>query len=60
MRIIIEWQVRVYQVFVEDFEMMLRDKYKHGDFAHDESATLIADLWDAWHELKADLPRGGE
>ena len=60
MRIIIEWRVCVYRRFIDEFEEELRRRYKHGDFAHDETYMLIADLWDAWHELKADLPRGGE
>ena len=60
MRIIIEWQARKYRRFVGDFEEALRLLYKHGDFAHDETDEVIAELWDTWHEMKAELPRGEE
>lgn len=57
MRIIIEWRVRRYQWFVKEFEERLRRRYKYGEFVHEETATLFTDLWDEWHELKADLSR---
>ena len=60
MRIIIEWQARRYRRFIDEYEQLLRRHYKHGNFAHDETINAIADLWDAWHDLKAGLPRGGE
>ncbi len=49
--------VSSYQVFVDEFEGRLRQERKHGDHT-DKAAMLIDNLWDAWHEMKADLPRG--
>ena len=60
MKITFEHGVDEYRRFVHEFELVLRGHYKHGNFAHDETINAIADLWDAWHELKADLPRGEE
>ena len=51
--------VSSYQVFVDEFEGRLRQERKHGDHT-DKAATLIDNLWEAWHEMKDDLPRGGE
>ena len=45
---------------LRSFELALRERYKHGNFEHDETHEVVGDLWDEWHELKADLPRGEE
>ena len=46
--------------FVWNFEQELHKRWKWGEFEHDETHKLIEELWERWHELKSDLPRGGE
>ena len=51
--------VESYRYFIAEFERVLRFEWKHRDNT-DEDALVVDRLWDLWHNLKADLPRGGE
>ena len=47
--------VSSYIILIDEFEMRLRACRKHRDYGH-EVTKLLDELWDFWHELKADLP----
>ena len=49
-----------WRCFVDAFEEKLRRQWKWGEWKHDETHQAIEDLWEDWHELKADLPKSGE
>ena len=47
-----------FRSFIWDFEQALRAKWKWGEWDSEETQKVIEELWETWHEGKANLPRG--
>ena len=42
-----------YKMIIWDFENELRAKWKYGEYG-DETHEVLDELWDRWHEIKAE------
>ena len=42
-----------YKMIVWDFENELRGKRKYGEYS-DETHEVLDELWDRWHDIKAE------
>ena len=48
-----------YRHVIAEFDVKLWHEWKHGGHTG-EALVVLNNLLNTWHELKADLPRGGE